>query len=301
MEPIYHLFGRLSIRRLGLLAALVLIMGALVDSSWGSAASASEPAFSYADYGAVLKKYVDDRGLVNYRGLKADRRALDAFSASIARLDPKTFAGWSEQDKIAFLINAYNALTLVAIIDHYPIEWSYIRSVRFPRNSIRQIAGVWDEIRFPVMGRKMTLDDIEHRELRAKFNEPRIHMALVCAALGCPILRNEPYTGAKLNAQLDDQARKFLKNPKKFRVDRKEGRVYLSSIFKWFGGDFTKRYGTTKKFKKFGGSERAVLNFVSKYLGPEEKQYLQDGTFSIEYLPYDWTLNEQKQDKGKSG
>jgi hypothetical protein len=276
-------------------------MGALVGSPWGSAASASEPAFSYADYGAVLKKYVDDNGLVNYRGLKSDRKALDTLAASIARLDPKTFAGWSEQDKIAFLINAYNALTLVAIIDHYPIEWSYIRSVRFPRNSIRQIAGVWDEIRFPVMGRKMTLDDIEHRELRAKFNEPRIHMALVCAALGCPILRNEPYTGAKLNAQLDDQARKFMKNPKKFRVDRKEGRVYLSSIFKWFGDDFAKRYGTKEKFKKFGDSERAVLNFVSTYLRPEEKQYLENGTFSIEYLPYDWTLNEKKQEKGKSG
>jgi hypothetical protein len=212
----------------------------------------------------------------------------------MAALDPKVFDGWSRKETLAFWINAYNALTLVAIIDNYPIQSSFFRSLRFPKNSIRQIAGVWDELEFPVIGRKLTLDGIEHDILRPKFNEPRIHMAIVCAALGCPILRNEPYVASKIDSQLDDQAARFMKNSKKFRIDRKDGRVYLSPIFKWFGDDFIRTYGTNKKFAGFGDSERAVLHFVSRYVSPEEREFLEKGEFSIEYLPYDWSLNEQK-------
>jgi hypothetical protein len=120
-------------------------------------------------------------------------------------------------------------------------------------------------------------------------------MALVCAALGCPILRNEPFTGDKLDSQLDDQTKRFLKDPEKFRIDRKGGRVYLSSIFKWFGEDFTKTYGTDKKFHKFDDTERAVLNFLAGYLGADDREYLEKGDFSIKYLSYDWTLNENRQ------
>lgn len=259
-----------------------------------SEAIAAERDFSSAPYAAALKSYVDRRGLVNYTGLKEGRRTLDDFASSIAGLDRKTYDGWNEKEKIAFWTNAYNALTLVAIIDNYPIKTSFLRSLRFPKNSIRQISGVWDKLEFPVMGRNMTLDGIEHDNLRAKFNEPRIHMALVCAALGCPILRDEPYNGAGLDARLDDQTARFLSDPRKFRVDRKKGRVYLSSIFKWFGSDFVKSYGTAGKVSRFGETERAVLNFVSRHLDPKDRDYLEKGEFSIEYLPYDWTLNEKK-------
>jgi hypothetical protein len=274
--------------------ALLLMTVTFGGPLWAQQGAEAASTFSYDDYATVLSNYVDDDGLVNYKNLKADRKALDAFAASLGRQDPKAFASWPDRDKIALWINAYNALTLVAIIDRYPIEWTYIRSLRFPKNSIRQIPGVWDEIRFPVMGRKMTLDDIEHRELRSKYNEPRIHMALVCAALGCPILRNEPFTGRRLDEQLDDQARRLLKDPKKFRLDRNQARVYLSSIFKWFGKDFVKTYGTSEKFTKFNESERAALNFVGRYIDPDERRYLEKGAFTIEYPHYDWTLNEKK-------
>jgi Protein of unknown function, DUF547 len=246
------------------------------------------------DYAAILKSYVDDRGMVDYQGLKTNRKPLDNFISSLSHFDPKLYEDWNDKEKIAFWINAYNSLTLKAIIDHYPIEASFLKSFIYPKNSIRQIPGVWDKLTFAVMGNNMTLDGIEHSTLRVKFNEPRIHMALVCAAMGCPPLRNEPYTGAKLAARLDDQATKFLKNPEKLRIDRSNNKVHLSPIFDWFGQDFVKTYGTDKEFSGFSGKERAVLNFVSRYLEPADRAFLLKGGFSIEYLKYDWSLNEKK-------
>ncbi len=259
---------------------------------WGTTVTVAEGPFSYADYGEVLKAYVNERGLVSYGALKAHRGRLDRFVHSLSTLSPKVYDTWSEREKIAFWINAYNALTLKAIIDNYPIKATFFRSLRFPSNSIRQIAGVWDRLTFTVMGNGMTLDQIEHETLRTKFHEPRIHMALVCAALGCPILRNVPYLAEELDAQLNDQTRRFLGNPEKFGIDRKAGTVHLSSIFKWFGQDFEKDYGTTEKFSRFKGPERSVLNFISGYLNPEDRTYLETGVFSIDYLKYDWSLNE---------
>jgi hypothetical protein len=182
---------------------------------------------------------------------------------------------------------------LKAIIDHYPIKASFWRSLKFPRNSIRQIPGVWTDLKFPVMGQRMTLDEIEHGILRQKFNEPRIHMALVCAAMGCPPLRSEPYVGDKLNDQLNDQARRFLADPKKFKIDRNEGQVALSPIFKWFGEDFIRTYGTNAGFSRFQPKERAVLNFIQNYLSAADQEYLFKGDYAISYLGYDWSLNER--------
>jgi hypothetical protein len=252
-------------------------------------------AFSYDDYALVLRTYVNPQGLVNYKELKANRASLDAFATALENLDPQVYSQWTNKEKVAFWLNAYNALTLEAIIAHYPIQPSFFASLRFPQNSIRQIPGVWDKLRFAVMGQKMTLDEIEHQTLRKEFNEPRIHMALVCAALGCPPLRNEPYTGSELDAQLDDQTRRFLQNALQFRVDQDEGQVYLSPIFQWFGQDFVPVYSTDGKFAGYGETEGAVLSFVSRYLGEEERHYLGTGKYDLEYLDYDWSLNEQKE------
>jgi hypothetical protein len=290
----------MAFRRL-LHAALTMTLALTIDSCLSVDRSgllkpplAFAAGFSYDSYAKTLSAHVDGRGIVNYTGLKAHRKGLDAFVSSLAALDPEAFGKWSDKEKIAFWINAYNALTLRVIIDNYPIKASFFSALRFPQNSIRQIKGVWDEVQFPVMGRNMTLDNIEHDTLRSQFDEPRIHVALVCAALGCPPLRNEPYISAKLESQLDDQARRFFKDPEKFRWDREEGRVYLSSIFKWFGGDFVKAYGSGKGFPGKGETERAVLNFSSNYVDQDVKSYLEKGGYSISYLPYDWSLNEKQ-------
>ena len=256
-------------------------------------ARASQSDVDYSDYAYILSTYVDEHGLVSYKELKADRKRLDTFTDAIGKLDPEVYEKWTEKEKIAFLINAYNALTLKLIIDHYPIEWSYTKVLLYPKNSIRQIDGAWDEIEFPFMRGKVTLDRIEHDILRKKFNEPRIHMALVCAAISCPYLRTEPYTAAKLDEQLDDQSRRFVKHPFQVKIHRANERIYLSSIFKWFGDDFVKTYGTDKKFTDYKENQRAVLNFISKYLPPEDVEYLEKGKAWIEYRQYNWALNEK--------
>jgi hypothetical protein len=281
--------GRLS-RRVRLLAVVIGI--GVLSGVAGTEADAGQD-FDYENYAATLKTYVDDSGMVNYRGLKANRGKLDAFAAAIGALPPPVYDRWSDKEKIAFWINAYNALTLQAIIDHYPIQSSFIASLRFPKNSIRQIPGVWDELKFPVMGREMTLDEIEHKRLRSNFKEPRIHVALVCAAIGCPPLRNEPFTGDRLDAQLDDQTSDVLRNSEKFRIDRSGSEVHLSPIFKWFGGDFVEAHGSDGRFSGHSREENAVLSFISKFLGKADVQYLSHGEYDIEYLDYDWTLNEQ--------
>jgi hypothetical protein len=248
--------------------------------------------FSFDNFASVLKTHVDDRGMVNYRRLLADRARLDSFAASMGTLSPEVYRAWSDDEKIAFWINAYNAFTLVAIINNYPINSTFLGRRLYPENSIRQIGAVWKNKYYPVMGKKMSLDEIEHEKLRPEFNEPRIHMALVCAAMSCPPLRNEPYYGDRLSAQLDDQARNFLNNKNSFRIDRKRNEVHLSRIFSWFGTDFQKTYGATG-IASGDGEEKAVLNFVSNYLEDKDRAHVRTGNYSVKYFNYDWSLNEQ--------
>lgn len=275
------------------LAGVLFILGSAVLLRAQPETNNAAP-LSYADYAQVLASHVDNKGLVNYKDLMAHPELLNRFVGQIATLKPPVYYAWPEKEKIAFWINVYNALTLKSIIDNYPIKTSggLISSLRFPKNSIRQIPGVWDKATHTVMDKPMTLDGIEHQVLRKQFKEPRIHMALVCAAKGCPPLRNEPYTGARLDAQLDDQAKIFFANPEKFRIDRNAKKVYLSMIFKWFGADFKEAY-PTGDFQKQEAGVRPVLQFASQHLSPQDADYLKSGDYKISYLNYDWALNEQ--------
>jgi len=263
-----------------------------------SAAAGSETAlvpgeFSYEPYAAALMAHVDDQGGVDYHGLKAKSSDLDVFLGTLTSLKPEVYESWPDEGKVAFWINAYNSLTLKAIIDHYPIKASLAKSLLYPKNSIRQISGVWDDLEFTVMGHPITLNAVEHEKLRGGFDEPRIHAALVCAARSCPPLRNEPYTGEALAAQLDDQMKSFV-SPARFRIDRATKTVHLSKILSWFGKDFLTRYGTDKGFQGYDDVERAVLNALSRYASEGDRAFLAEGQYKIKYLDYDWTLNEQK-------
>lgn len=271
----------------------------VASNSAGFGADANTAAFGYDDYAAVLREYVKDNGMVNYAGLKSNPKQLEAFADRIGTLDPNAYDKWSRNQQIAFWINAYNGLTLKVIIDNYPIKSSFFTSLVYPENSIRQIAGAWDKITFDVMGRKLTLGHIEHEILRKRFDEPRIHMALVCAAMGCPPLRNEPYFGRRLDEQLDDQSRRFLSNPEKFRPDDKAGVIYLSPIFKWFAKDFVDKYAPKDNIGKHKRNTSAVLNFIAAYLPKSQADFVLRGNFKIEYLDYDWSLNQQRTTKGK--
>ena len=235
----------------------------------------------YQDYGNVLQTYVNDQGLVNYAALQANRSQLDLFNQSLGEIPAESYASWNEAEQIAFLINAYNAFTLQSIIDQEPLK-----------DSIRDISGVWKRRKFVLAGEEKTLDNIEHDILRKDFNEPRIHVALVCAAISCPPLRNEPYLPQDLDAQLNDQTIKFATSPHGFSLDQEDQRVYLSSIFKWYGQDFEQTYGTKTKFNG-NDKQRAVLNYFSPVLDAESQRFLEQADYKVKYLDYDWSLNKQ--------
>lgn len=243
-------------------------------------AAVDEP-FSYQDYDQVLKTYVNDRGLVNYTALQANRQQLDRFNQSLGQVAPETYASWNESQQIAFLTNAYNAFTLQTIIDQEPLK-----------KSIKDISGAWNKNKHVLVGEEKTLDNIEHDMLRKDFNEPRVHVALVCAAVSCPPLRNEPYQANTLEAQLADQTAKFANSSQGFELDREDSRVYLSSIFKWYGQDFEESYGIEDKFEG-NDKQRAVLNYFSPVLDSATRDFLTQEDYDVKYLDYDWSLNKQ--------
>jgi hypothetical protein len=266
-------------------AGLILILAGFIRNSHALD-------LDHGSWGQILKKNVHD-GLVDYKGLKANPQELQRYLDDLASLKESEYAPWSREDKIAFWINAYNALTIKAVVDNYPIQPSFPASLRFPKKSIRQIPGVWDELRFVVMSRRMTLNDIEHETLRKKFQEPRVHMALVCASIGCPVLRGEAYTGSNLERQLKEQTRAFLATPSKFRAEPDARHVFLSPIFKWFGQDFVASDLPAQGFEGRAASERAVLNFISRHIDEKTVDFLRNGKYAVKYLDYDWSLNEK--------
>jgi hypothetical protein len=273
MKTSMHTF---SVHRL----TALLIAAALVFPAVGSAAQFDR---TYAGYDALLKQYVSD-GRVDYKGIATDIDALDRYLYGAAGVSEAAFNAWAESERLAFLINLYNAATLKLILDHYPID------------SIKDIGsffkGPWDQEVVRLFGSTITLDNLEHDIIRKQYSEPRIHLALVCAAKGCPPLRSEAYVAGKLDAQLDDQSRRFLTSPAGLRIDRGRKTVYFSSIFKWYGKDFVGRYSPSSGFTGLSGTERAVANFSSKYLAPSDSDYLKAGGYSVKYLDYDWSLNE---------
>lgn len=253
----------------------------VTDQATTTATSSAQP-FRYDDYAAVLSRYVDEHGLVDYVGLQADAESLRTFNQSLGQVSPATFQAWSEADQIAFLINAYNAFTLQSIIDQTPIK-----------PSIRDISGVWRIRKFELAGESKTLDNIEHQTLRKLYQEPRIHAAVNCSAISCPVLRTEPYTGEKLDTQLNEQVRRWLTSPEGLKIDQASNTVSLSQIFDWFGEDWSTSYAVKDGFSG-NDKQRAVLNFVSQHVSPDEQAYLQKGGYQVKYLEYNWALNQQQ-------
>lgn len=248
------------------------------------ALSATEFDHSYSHYDALLKRFVS-AGRVDYQGLKADPAVLNAFLDRTAAVPEAQFNAWTETERLTFLINLYNAGTLKLIIDNYPLE-----SIKDIGNFFK---GPWDQPVVQLFGETITLDNVEHDIIRKQYSEARIHLALVCAAKGCPTLRSEAYTPARLDQQLDDQSRIFLWSPAGLRIDRQKQTVHVSSIFKWYGEDFIPGYTPDAGFEKLNRTQKAVAHFCSRYLPPSQSDYLKAGGYDMKYLDYDWSLNEQ--------
>jgi len=223
--------------------------------------------FDHSVFDALLIEHVDGDGWVDYAALRSDEPKLDRYLQSLERVD---FDKLGRNEKLALLINAYNAFTLRLILDHFPID------------SIKDIpeARRWDAKRWNVGGNTWTLNQIEHEQIRPKFVEPRVHFALVCAAVGCPILRNEAYQADRINEQLEDQSRYVHTHDLWFAFDAPKGLVRLTRLYLWYGGDFEQVAGS-------------VLNFAARY-SAELTRVIDGGTKpQIEWLDYDWKLNDK--------
>ncbi len=251
-----------------LLALLLALAG------WPAGAAADADGFDrdHPGLARVLGAVVRD-GRVDYARLQAAPGELDAYLDAVAALPAAEFAAWPRADRLALLINLYNAATLRLIVDHHPVA------------SIRDIGllpgAAWRREVVRLGGAVHSLDHLEHRIIRPDYAEPRIHFALVCAARGCPPLRAEPFVGSRLEAQLADQARRFLGEPDKNRFDPDSATLWLSPIFDWYRDDFVAAAGSLE------GYVRPLLPpDAAAALGAAGKRV------RVRFTDYDWRLND---------
>ena len=255
----------------------------------------------YGSYARLLRIYVDRQGMVNYPALERDKEILRDAVADISSVGQRKFAGLSKSGQIAMLINAYNLFTIDAVVSNWPVKRNWLTGWFYPGNSIRQISGVFDELTHQLLGTGYTLDEIENGMLREQYGDPRIHLVLVCGAIGCPRLRPTPYTADSLDVQLDNQVKDFLADPQNFRIDRDAMVVTLSEIFEEYASDWMAAGYThldslapaNRADDAPGAEQRAVIEFIMGYQDSPAKSFLEAGGYKIDYSDFDWSLNIQ--------
>lgn len=251
---------------------LCLLALALVPAS---PARAAEPP-DYSAWQSLLSKYYDPAKGMNYKALQQnDKAALDQLRQKLAAVD---VAALPRPDQLAYWINLYNISTLAVVIDHYPVD-----SIRDISTDLLIRLNVFKKPAVKTKAGEIALNDVENDKIREGFKDPRIHFAINCAAKSCPPIRTEPYVGARLSEQLDDQARRFLNGPHGVRLEKDgdELDLHVTKILDWFKDDF----------ETWGGGR---LAFVRKYL-PADKQKQIDaarGKVDFEFDDYDWSLND---------
>jgi Protein of unknown function, DUF547 len=234
----------------------------------------------------LLDLYVRN-GDVYYRAIKSERAKLDGYVAQLAAVPVDRLP---RDEQIAFWLNAYNALVLRTVADHYPIQG---RATDYPSKSLRQIPGAYERLTHRVAGRTLTLDQIEQTVL-AGFDDPRVYFALGRGAAGSGRLRSEAFTGARLQEQLADVAGECVTRAQCIAIDRENGTVGISSIFSWREKEFAAGYAAKAPalFATRSPIERAALAFVQPTLLAIEKEFLAKNTFKVTYTAFDWTLND---------
>jgi len=255
-------------------------MAARLIAFVGVLACAPAAAFdhSHAAWTGLLQKHVvllqdGKASRVNYSGMAQDRAALREYLNALSGVGERDFGAWSRPEQMAFLINAYNAYTVEKILARYPKLNSIWDFGRFFGNPFRDAF-------FTLLGAKMSLDDIEHGLLRRRYAEPRVHYAVNCASVSCPMLREEAYTGLNLESQLEEQARRFLSDRSRNRV--RGNRLEVSKIFEWFREDF-------EPLERYLSRHAATLADNAA-----EQEKIAARALAIAFLDYDWSLNDSR-------
>ena len=243
---------------------------------------------------ALLKKHVvvlkaGQGSTVRYAGFKSDAAALKSYTDALSKVAEAEFKGWSKTQQMAFLINAYNAFTVAKILQRYPD----IKSIRDFGNVF---GNPWKDKFFSLLGRESFLDEIEHEILRkpGAYDEPRVHYAVNCASIGCPMLREEAYVAERLDAQLAEQEKRFLSDRSRNRVAG--GTLEVSKIFDWFKVDWQSGY---KGIGRDGAPIASREQYFARHAAllsdkPEEQKLIADGKLEIRFLDYDWSLNASR-------
>jgi len=228
---------------------------------------------------------------VRYAGFQLDRAALKGFLDSLSKVTQSEFDGWSKPQRMAFLINAYNAFTVEKILTRYP-------DIRSIWDFGKLIGNPFKDRFFILLGQPATLDRIEHEILRkpGAYDEPRVHFAVNCASIGCPMLREEAYVAERLDAQLEEQTRRFLSDRSRNRYDPASGRLEVSRIFDWFREDWTSGYrGFEGKSAPMRSREQYFASHAALLAdAPEHRKAVEAGKAALRFLDYDWALNDAR-------
>lgn len=224
---------------------------------------------------------------VNYAGIKKQYSELKVYLDSLSVITQSEFDSWEKSKQLAFLINAYNAWTVDLIVTNYP-------NIDSIKDLGSFFSSPWSKKIVSLLGEKRSLDNVEHELIRgavdsdgkAVYGDPRIHFAVNCASIGCPALREEAFTADKFSQQLEEQTVRFLADST--RNFAKGNTLSVSSIFKWYRGDFEKGYKNADTLAKFMLQYSAELN-----LSPDQQKALTNGKMAIEFLDYNWDLNAQ--------
>ncbi len=245
-----------------------LLVVILLSSSFATLSAQTDSHFNHSVFDRLLKKHVNESGKIDYASfMKDDHKLLRQYLSSLSLNPPDTIT-WSREEQIAYWVNLYNAFTTELILDYYPL------------NSIKDIGteipiafgeSAWDIDFIHVLDKTYTLDAIE-KEILRKFNDPRIHFTLVCAAASCPNLRREAYTRDKLESQFNSQAVLFLNNPMKNKLGSEV--IEISEIFNWYADEYL--------------AKGSLVDYLNSYATLTINQ-----NASIEFIPFDWSLNGQ--------
>ena len=237
----------------------------------------------------LLRKHVrytqgGNASRVDYAGFSRDRPALKVVLDEYQKVTRAQFDGWTKAQQQAFLYNAYNAFTIEKVLTRYP-------GIKSIRDFGTVFGNPWKDKFFTLFGQPSYLDQVEHEILRrdGAYDDPRVHVAVVCASIGCPMLRNEAFTAERLEAQQDDAMRRFLSDRTRNRYNRETKRLEVSKIFEWYGKDFERGH-------KGYASVRATMARHAELLAerPEDVAAIRDPKVEIAFLDYDWTLNDAK-------
>ncbi len=284
-----------TLRRRLLLAHALTSLPALVTlaAHGPAAAQAAAPAagaafdHSHAAFTALLRRHVlvlrgGQASQVRYGGLAAERAALKAYLDTLSGVSEAAYAAFSKPQQMAFLINAYNAFTLELILT----RWPKLESIK-DLGSLLQ--SPWKPKWVPLLGNKVSLDNIEHDMLRARgrFDDPRVHFAVNCASIGCPALREEAFVADRLEAQLAEQAQRFMADRSRNNYDASSGKLQVSKIFDWFGEDFRLGHQGVTSLPVFLGRYADVLADT-----PADRDRVRRGQVPVAFLDYDWKLND---------